>query len=120
VEFNVFKSGGFQSNGGVPSQGYAYDLWYDISTGNLFMSVKSGEQFLSPETDRVNCTNVFRTPAGLTIKKGLSVNLPTSAPVGMIFLCTDTLKAYAGTGVGLQRFNLDVGRALRGNPISSF
>ncbi len=76
------------------------------------MSVTNSGSFFKPLTDFQNVTNVFMQ--GLTVYRGLRMNLPSQAEVGLIFLCIDSLEAFAGTGISVQKFNCDVSRALRG------
>jgi hypothetical protein len=95
-----------------PGTGLPGDLWLDTETGGLFLAVQDPNEFLPGQTDSQNTTNVHREQ--LAIRRGPIAALPSALPVGTIFLCTDTLQAFAGTGPGVQLFRLDVGRALRG------
>lgn len=114
--FNSFRSGYPGAMGGYPTMGNHYDLWYDVQTGNLYMAVTLAESYLPAQDDAMDFTNIYRTPVPMNVLQGPAVRLPRAAPVGTIFLVNDTLQAFAGTGIGLQRFNLDVTRALRANP----
>lgn len=102
-----------------PSVGFSGDLWFDTDTRNLYVAVANPNQYFLGLTDPQNVTHIYSE--GLTVRRGVQANVPAAGPVGTIYLCTDTLRAFAGTGLGVQFFNFDVTRALRnGDPTLTF
>lgn len=87
-------------------------LWYDTDAKDLYVAVADPNEFFPGESDNANVTHIW--DEGLTVLTSTRANVPTVAAAGTIYLTTDTFEAFAGTGLGIQPFNLDVHRALRG------
>jgi hypothetical protein len=100
-----------------PAAALAGDLWYATDTQQLFVAVVNPNQYFPGITDGQNVTRVWSE--GLVVTATTRANVPTSAAVGKVFLTTDTLEAFAGTGLSVVPFRLDVSRALRGGPAAS-
>jgi hypothetical protein len=51
-------------------------------------------------------------------KRGLKANLPTSAPAGEEYFCTDTHETFFGTGTGMVQSNANDAKSINGVPIT--
>jgi hypothetical protein len=101
----------------LPTQAVPGDLWYTTDTNDLYMALQGPNQYFQGQTDNANVTRVWEL--GLKVVVTEQKNVPSVDDAGTIYLTTDTLKAYAGTGVSMVKFRLNVPRALMGSPAQS-
>lgn len=126
-----FNSGHFTQSGvpdagrtsGFPTKAFVGDLWFDVDSRSLLIAVYPADASLPSQSghQRDISSLLYNPRYGLTVKRGPRARVPSSATAGSIFLTTDTLQAFAGTGFGVVDFRLDVTRALaNGDPSQTF